>query len=193
MLFLHLIPAHMFSALRIEEIELENLCSNLLPVEVDRHSLLFLLICLSLVFQMKFCNVFSLEPVSPGCDGSPFASPPFRRMEVEALFSAVSLFGGGLDIALSLIRSVSVQVIEACPEENLLDKCSRQCGNTTDLFFTAQWLQQSRSFLMQEIQLARNIDMTCYKALMSEPATCSQVVPTSRNGQWTPIAGSDSI
>ena len=43
---------------------------------------------------------------------------------------------------------------------------------------------------MQEIQPARNVDMTCYKALMSEPATCSQVVPTSRNGQWTPIAGS---
>ena len=53
-----------------------------------------------------------------------------------------------LHIALSLIRSVSLHVIEACSEENLLDECIRPCGNATGLFFTALWLQQSHSILV---------------------------------------------
>ena len=181
LLFQHVMPAHKFSALRIEEMALENLCSNLIPVEVDRHSLLFLLTCVSLVFLMKFCNVFSLEPVRPGCDGRPFASPLLRRTAGRDTFFRGIPCRWGLHIALSLIRSISVQVIEACSEENLLDKCSRQCGNTTDLFFTTLWLQQSRSILIQEIQPARNIDMTSFNAFISETTTCYKWCPCLGN------------
>ena len=65
----------------------------------------------------------------------------------------------GLHIAPSVIRSVSLHVIEACSEESLLDGCIRPCGNATGLFFTALWSQQSRSILVQEMQLGRNVDL----------------------------------
>ena len=73
---------------------LENLFSNLLILEVDKHSPLFFLTCVFLVFLMKFCNVFSPKPACTGCDGRPFASPLICRMAVEAPFSAVSQFDG---------------------------------------------------------------------------------------------------
>ena len=88
---------------------------------------------------------FSLEPARPGCEGRPFASPLFRRMAGRGAFFRGFPVRWGLHIALSLIRSVSLHVIEACSEENLPDECNRPCGDATSLFFTALWQQQSRS------------------------------------------------
>ena len=51
--------AHKFSALKIEETELENRCSNLLLLEADKHLPLLHLSFLSLVYLLKCCNVFS--------------------------------------------------------------------------------------------------------------------------------------
>ena len=45
--------AHMSSASKIEETELENRCSNLLLLEVDKHLPLLHLSCLFLVFLLK--------------------------------------------------------------------------------------------------------------------------------------------
>ena len=57
--------ARMFSASKIEEMELENRCSNLLLLEAGKHLPLFHLSCLSLVFLLKCCSVFSLKPARP--------------------------------------------------------------------------------------------------------------------------------
>ena len=62
----HLMPVHKFSALRIVEMAVENLCSNLLPVEVDSYSLLLHLTCVFLVILMKFCSGLSLKPARTG-------------------------------------------------------------------------------------------------------------------------------
>ena len=57
--------AHMSSALKIEETELENPSSNLLLLEVDKHLPLLHLSCPFLVFLLKCCNGFSLKPTRP--------------------------------------------------------------------------------------------------------------------------------
>ena len=77
---------HKSSALKIEETGLENLCSNLLPLEVDKHLHLLHLICLFLVFLLKCCNGFSFKPTKPMCDGHFFASSPFCHWACRALF-----------------------------------------------------------------------------------------------------------
>ena len=80
-------PAHKSSALRIEETGLENLCSNLPPLEVDKHLPLLHLICVVLVFLLTCCNGFCLKPTRPMCDGRLFASPLLCRLAVRgALF-----------------------------------------------------------------------------------------------------------
>ena len=73
----HSTLAHRSSALKIEETGLENLCSNLPPLEVDKHLPLLHLICWFLVFLLKCCHGFSLKPVQPMCDGRLFASSLF--------------------------------------------------------------------------------------------------------------------
>ena len=73
-------PAHKSSALKIEETGLENQCSNLPLLEVDKHSPFLHLICLFLVFHLKCCNGFSLKSTGLMCDGRLFASSPFCRM-----------------------------------------------------------------------------------------------------------------
>ena len=69
-------------------------CSNLPPLEVDKLLPLLRLICLFLVFLLKCCNVFSLRPSQPMCDGRLFASPLFRRLACRGAFSAVSRSDG---------------------------------------------------------------------------------------------------
>ena len=54
---------------------------------------------------------------------------------------------------------------------------SRPCDNLSCLFFTALWLQQSQSKLVQEIQPAKDIDLTCYETLPIKSITCLQVGP----------------
>ena len=90
-LSLHSTPVHKFSASRIEETAWANQFSNLPLLEVDSCLPLFHLICLFLVFLVKCCNGSSLKPARSMCDGSPFASPHFRRQAGRAPFSAVSL------------------------------------------------------------------------------------------------------
>ena len=81
------ILAHMSSASKIEEMELENGCSNLLLLEADKHLPLLHLSCLFLVFLLKCRNVFSLKPTKSMCDGRSFASSPFCRLACRgALF-----------------------------------------------------------------------------------------------------------
>ena len=85
-----------------------------------------------------------------------------------------------------MIRSISLHVIETCSEENLLDECIRACGNATSLFFTALWLQQSHSLLVQEIQPSRNVDLTCYKTPPMD-AFAHKWSPCFCSGQWTQL------
>ena len=87
-------PAHKFSALRMEETALENQCSILPHLEVDKYLLLLHLICLFLVFRLRCCNGFSLKPTGLMCDGRPFASPLFRRLAGRGPFTAVSCSDG---------------------------------------------------------------------------------------------------
>ena len=59
------------------------------------------------------------------------------------------------------------------------------------LFFTALWLHQSQFVLVQEIQPAKDIDLTCYKTLPIKATTCLQVGPMSLEWSMCPVAGSD--
>ena len=78
--------AHISSASKIEEMELENQCSNLLLLEAGKLLHLLHLSCLSLVFLLIYYNTFSLKPTSPMYDGRSFASPLFRRLAVRGAF-----------------------------------------------------------------------------------------------------------
>ena len=99
----------------------------------------------------------------------------FRRMAGRGAFFRGFPFQWGLHICLSLFHSVSFRAVKACSEEDLLNECIRPCDNAADLFFTAIWLQRRRSLLIQDIQPARNLDMTCHDSLTGEIATCSQM------------------
>ena len=88
-LSLHLTPVRKFSASKIEETALENLCSNLLHLEAHSCLHLFHLTCVFLVFLKVCYNGSSLKSERPMCDGRPFAA-----WRVEAPFSAVSLSDG---------------------------------------------------------------------------------------------------
>ena len=61
-IILRSILVHKLSASKIVEIELENQFSTLLHLVADKHLCLLHMICLFLVFVLKCCNVFSLEP-----------------------------------------------------------------------------------------------------------------------------------
>ena len=79
--------ARMSSASKIEETELENRCSNMPLLEAGKKLPLLHLSCLSLVFLLMCCNVFSLKPTRPMCDGRLLASPLFRLLSCRgALF-----------------------------------------------------------------------------------------------------------
>ena len=78
--------AHKSSASKIEETELENQFSNLLRLEADKLLPLLHLICVFLVFLLKFCNGFSLKLTGLMCDDRPLASPLFRRLAGRGTF-----------------------------------------------------------------------------------------------------------
>ena len=178
-------PVHKFLATRIEETALENLCSNMPFLEVDSCLLLFYLICLFLVFLVKCCSRSSLKPARPMCHGRPFA------WRVEAPFSAVSRFDGFYTLRYLLTRSITVLVATPYSKKDPLNECSRPCDNLSCLLFTALWLQQSQSILVQEIQLAKDIDLTCYRRCRSSPFTCLQVGPMFLEWPVDPIARFD--
>ena len=81
---------HKFSAWRIEETALDNVCSNLPLLDADNCLLLLHLTCVFLVC----CRRSSLKPVRSMCDGRSFASPLFLRLASRGAFSAVSLSDG---------------------------------------------------------------------------------------------------
>ena len=164
-------PAHKFSALRIEDTVLENLF-KLALLEVDSCLLLLHLTCVFLVFLLKCRNGSSLMPARPMCDGRPFASPLFRRLAGRGAFFSCFSFRWVLHFALSLTRSITVHVATPYSREDPLFECSRPCDNLSCLLFTALWLQQSQSILVQEIQPAKDIDLTCFKTFPIKATTC---------------------
>ena len=173
--------AHKSSALKIEETGLENLCSNCLP---------FLhLICVFLVFVLKCCNGFSVKPARPMCDDHLFASSPFRRLAGRGAFFRDFPFRWVLHVVLSLTRSVCDAT--SCSREDSLYDCGRPCDALSCLFFSALWLQQSQSLLVQDIQSAKNIDLTCIKTFPIKAATCLQVGPMSLDWPVDPFARFD--
>ena len=127
---------HKFSASKIEEMELENRCSNLLLLEAGKHLPLFHLSCLSLVFLLMCCNVFSLEPTRPMCDGHPPRLPRFfAAWRVEAPFF-FGLFRGVLHFVLHLARGVRM-IQHPAPHVKKKTTPSRACARTMKTGSTA--------------------------------------------------------
>ena len=105
-------------------------------------------------------------------------SPPrlFAAWRVEAPFSAASLFRWVLHSLLSVTRSVVLYDAESCSRED--SPCERvgPCDTLPRFFFSALWLQRSRSLLVQEIQSAKDIDLTCFKTFPTKATTCLLVL-----------------
>ena len=185
--------AHKSSALKIEETGLENLCSNVPPLEVDKHLPLLHLICVFLLFLLKCCNLFSLKRAQPMCDGRLFASSPFRRLAGRGAFFRGFPFRWVLHVVLSLTRSVIVYDAASCSREDSQNECGRPCDALSCLFFSALWLHQSQSLLVQEIRSAKDIDLTCFKTFPIKAATCLQVGPMSLEWPVDPFARFDQF
>ena len=80
-------------------------------------------------------------------------SPPrlFAAWRVEALFFFCGFpFRWVLHVVLSLTRSVIVSDAASCSREDSPYECGRMGDALSCLFFSALWLQQSRSLLVQE-------------------------------------------
>ena len=58
---------------------------------------------------------------------------------------------------------------------------------------SALWLQRSQSLLVQEIQSAKDIDLTCFKTFPIKAATCLQVGPMSLDWPVDPYARFDQF
>ena len=162
-------------ASKIAETELEKPVFKLAPLDSGQTFTLLHLICQFLVFRSRCCNGFSLKPTRSMCDGRLSASLPFCRLAFRgALFRGFTL-RWVLNCVLSLTRSVALHDSTSCSRENYRDECGRPCDTLPCLFFSALWLQRSQSVLVQEIQLAKNIDMTCSKMCPVKTTTCLQV------------------
>ena len=146
--------AHKSSALKIEETELENQCSNLPPMEVAKHLPLLHLFCVFLVFLLKCCSGFSLKPARPMCDGRLFASSPCRRLASRGAFFCGFPFRWVLHLVLSLTRTVLLHEAACCSRENSLCERVGPCDTLSFFFFSALWLQRSQSILVQETQIS---------------------------------------
>ena len=170
---------------------MENQCSNLPPLEVDSCLPLLHLTCVFLVFPVKCCDGSSLKPARPMCDGRPFASPLFRRLASRGALFRGFPFRWVLHFVLSWTRSVIVHDATLSSREDPLFECGRPCDALSCLFFTALWLQRSQSILVQEIQPAKDLDLTCFKTFPIKATTCLQVGPMSWTGLW--IRLQDSI
>ena len=120
-------------------------------------------------------------------------SPPrlFAAWRVEAPFFRGFPFRWVLHFALSLTRSVLLHDAASCSRED--SPCERvgPCDTLSCFFFSALWLQRSQSLLVQEIQSAKDIDMTCFKTFPIKAATCLQVGPMSLDWPVDPIGRLD--
>ena len=65
------------------------------------------------------------------------------------------------------------------------------CDTLSRFFFSALWLQRSQSLLVQEIQSAKETDLTCFKTFPIKGATCLQVGPMSLDWPVDPYARFD--
>ena len=191
LLSLHSVPVHKFSVLRIEEMVLEHQCSNWPLLDADSCLPLLHLTCVFLVFLTKCCNRSSLKPAQPMCDGRPFASPLFRRLAGRGALFCGFPFRWVLHFVLSLTRSVTVHDAVSCSREDSLFECGRPCDTMSCLFFTALWFQRSQSILVQEIQPAKDNNLTCFKTFPIKATTCLQVGPMSLDWPLDPIARFD--
>ena len=96
------------------------------------------------------------------------AAPSLARFFAGPLFPQLPFPMGSAFCALhdSLADCARRNIL---PREDPLFECDRLCG-TTPCLFTALWLQQSQSILMQEIDLGKAIDLTCYQTLPTRPS-----------------------
>ena len=126
------------------------------------------------------------------CDGRLFASSPFRRLAGRGALFRGFPFRWVLQLcSLSLTRSVIVYDTASYSREDSLYEGGRPCDALSCLCFSALWLQQSQSLLVQEIQSAKEIDLTCFKTFPIKSATCLQVGPMSLDWPVDPFARSD--
>ena len=180
-------PAHKVSALiRIEETALENLCSNLPLLEVDSCLLLLHLTCVFLAF---FSEV--LQRVISHASTAKVWWPPIRLSAGRGALFRGFPFRWILHLALSLTRSITVHVATPHSREDLLSECSRLYDNLSCLCFTALWLQQNQSILVQENQPAKDIVLTCFKTFPIKATTCLQVGLMCLDWPVDPIARFD--
>ena len=137
---------------------------------------------------MKCCNGFSLKPTRPLCDGRLFASSPFCRLASRGAPFCGFPFRWVPHLVLSLTRSVIVNDAVSCSREDSLCECEYTCEALSCLFFIALWLQSNQSFLVQEIQTAKDIDFTCFTTFPIKAATCLQAGPMSLDWPIDPFA-----
>ena len=187
----HLTLVHKSSALNIEETRLENLCSNLPPLKMDKHFHLLHLICLFLMFLLKCSNGFSLKPTRPMCDGRLFASFSPSRLGSRGAFFCGFPFRWVLHLVLSLSRCVIVYGAASCPREGSLSECECTGETLSCLFFAALWLPSIQSVVVLEAQSTKDIDLTCFKTFPIKTTTCLQVGPMSLDWPLDPLARFD--
>ena len=183
--------AHISSASKIEEMELENRCSNLLLLEAGKLLPLLHLSCLSLVFLLMCCNTFSLKPTGIMCDGRPLASPLFRRLAGRGAFFRGFPFRWVLHFVFYLTRGVALHDTTSFSREDSLDECGCPCDLLSCLLFSALWLRCNYSILVQETQSAKDLDLTCFTTFPIKAATSLQVGPMSSDWPVDPFARSD--
>ena len=184
----HSILAHRSSASKIEETDLENQFSNLLRLGADKHSPLLHLICVFLVFLMKYCSGFSLKPTGLMCDGRLFASPLFRRLAGRGDFFCGFPFRWVLHFVFCLIRGVALHESPSCSREDSLNECGRPCDALSCLFFSALWLRCNFSILVLDTQTVKDLDLTCFTMSLFGDATCPQVGPMSLDWPVNPFS-----
>ena len=107
------------------------------------------------------------------CDGRSFASSLFRRLAGRGAFFRGFPVRWVLHFALSLSPCFTLHDATSCPREDPLYECGRPCDTMSSLFFSALLLQRNQSVLVQEIQPAKDIDLTCINTLPTKAIKCS--------------------
>ena len=125
------------------------------------------------------------------CDGRPFTSPLFRRPAGRGVLYRGFPFRWVLHFVLSLTRGVIVHDSASCSREDSRNERVGPCDTLSCFFFSALWLQRSQSILVQEIQSAKDIDVTCFNTFPIKAATCLQVGPMSLDWPVDPFARFD--
>ena len=128
---------------------------------------------------LKCCNVFSLKPTGLMCDGRSLASPLFRRLAGRGAFFCGFLLRWVPHFVFYLIRGVALHESPSCSREDSLGEYGRPCDPLSCLLFSALWLRCNLSLLVQDIQSAKDLDLTCSTTFQVSDATCLQVGPMS--------------